>query len=229
MIRGGFDLVSKRLSAIALLAFVLFLTGCGGKAITDLYVQDLMEVVEGAAEPLFTSSTIIVESLGDEYHGQLIDLLERNFRDAKNSRTLTESYTTYVAVDVKVPVLILEEYEQLWEHDEAIGIIVMDMGDGSAAFGLGLNSEKLDNLFAAFAEEIWDSASIEDFAFTVRLLNDTRDPVFVALQGVYVNQMPIAYEQVFEMGRRDVLDIRLGDVARDAAYQDGIVVLGVVE
>ncbi len=51
----------------------------------------------------------------------------------------------------------------------------------------------------------------------------------MALQGVYVNQMPIAYEQVFEMGRRDVLDIRLGDVARDAAYQDGIVVLGVVE
>jgi hypothetical protein len=170
-----------------------------------------------------------VESPGEEYNGQLIELLELNFRDAKNSRTLTEDYTTYVAVDVKVPILILEEYEQLWENDEAIGIIVVDMDDGSAAFGLGLNSDKLDELFAAFVEQVWDSASIEDFTFTVRLLNDTRDPVFVALQGVYVNQVPIAYEEVFELARRDVLEIRLGDVARDVAYQDGIVVLGVVE
>lgn len=222
-------MLSKKLSAVALLVLALFLTGCGGSVVTDLYVQDIIEVVEGAEESLFTLSTISVESPGEEYNGQLIELLELNFRDAKNSRTLTEDYTTYVAVDVKVPILILEEYEQLWENDEAIGIIVVDMDDGSAAFGLGLNSDKLDELFAAFVEQVWDSASIEDFTFTVRLLNDTRDPVFVALQGVYVNQVPIAYEEVFELARRDVLEIRLGDVARDVAYQDGIVVLGVVE
>jgi hypothetical protein len=221
--------LSKKLSAVALLVLALFLTGCGGSVVTDLYVQDIIEVVEGAEESLFALSTISVESPGEEYNGQLIELLELNFRDAKNSRTLTEDYTTYVAVDVKVPILILEEYEQLWENDEAIGIIVVDMDDGSAAFGLGLNSDKLDELFAAFVEQVWDSASIEDFTFTVRLLNDTRDPVFVALQGVYVNQVPIAYEEVFELARRDVLEIRLGDVARDVAYQDGIVVLGVVE
>ncbi len=222
-------MLSKKLSAVALLVLALFLTGCGGSVVTDLYVQDIIEVVEGAEESLFALSTISVESPGEEYNGQLIELLELNFRDAKNSRTLTEDYTTYVAVDVKVPILILEEYEQLWENDEAIGIIVVDMDDGSAAFGLGLNSDKLDELFAAFVEQVWDSASIEDFTFTVRLLNDTRDPVFVALQGVYVNQVPIAYEEVFELARRDVLEIRLGDVARDVAYQDGIVVLGVVE
>ena len=222
-------MLSKKLSAVALLVLALFLTGCGGSVVTDLYVQDIIEVVEGAEESLFALSTISVESPGEEYNGQLIELLELNFRDAKNSRTLTEDYTTYVAVDVKVPILILEEYEQLWENDEAIGIIVVDMDDGSAAFGLGLNSDKLDELFAAFVEQVWDSASIEDFTFTVRLLNDTRDPVFVALQGVYVNQVPIAYEEVFELARRDVLEIRLGDVARAVAYQDGIVVLGVVE
>ncbi|HKM43402.1 MAG TPA: hypothetical protein VJZ70_05375 [Limnochordia bacterium] len=222
-------MLSKRLSAVGLLLLALFLTGCGGSVSTDLYVQDIIEVVEGLEEPLFTSSTISVESPGDEYNAELIELLERNFRDVRNARTESKDYSTYVLVDVKVPILILEDYEQLWENDEAIGIIVVDMEDGSAAFGVALNSDKLDSLFGAFMDQLWDSASIEDFTFSVKLYNDTRDPVFASLQGVYANGVPIAYEEVYEMARRDVMEIRLGDVARDVAYQDGLVIIGVVE
>jgi hypothetical protein len=225
-------MLSKRLSAVALLLVALFLTGCGGSVTTDLYVQDIVEIVEGLEglkEPIFTSSTIGVESPGEEYNAQLIELLERSFRDVKNVRTTDQDYSTYVLVDVKIPILMLEDYETLWVDDEALGIIIVDMEDGSAGFGLGMNSDKLDKLFSAFSEEVWDSASIEDFAFSVKLYNDTRDPVFAALQGVYANGVPIAYEEVFEMARRDILELRLGDVARDAAYQDGIVILGVVE
>ena len=222
-------MLSKRLSAVGLLLLALFLTGCGGSVSTDLYVQDIIEVVEGLEEPLFTSSTISVESPGDEYNAELIELLERNFRDVRNARTESKDYSTYVLVDVKVPILILEDYEQLWENDEAIGIIVVDMEDGSAAFGVALNSDKLDSLFNAFMDQLWDSASIEDFTFSVKLYNDTRDPVFASLQGVYANGVPIAYEEVYEMARRDVMEIRLGDVARDVAYQDGLVIIGVVE
>jgi len=222
-------LLAKKLSVAVLLVLALFLTGCGGRVVTDLYVQDIMETVEGLEQPLYTLSTITVESPGEEYNQQLIELLMQNFRDARNSRTTTEDYTSYVSVDVKVPILILEDYELLWENDEAIGIIVVDTEDGTAGFGLGLNSDKLDQLFAAFAEQIWDTASIEDFTFTIRLLNDAPGITFASLQGVYVNQDPVPYEEVFEMARRDVLEIRLGDVARDTAYQYGVVVVGVVE
>ena len=76
-----------------------------------------------------------------------------------------------------------------------------------------LNSDKLDVMFAAFQEELWETASIEDFTFTILLNNDTRDQVLASFQGVYVNGLPIAYEESFEMARRDTLEIRLGDVA----------------
>ncbi len=222
-------MLAKRLSAVALVLLAFVLTGCGGKGIIDLYVQDIIEVVEGVDEQLLTSAVISVESPGEDYNQQMIELLELNFRNATNARTVSQDYSTYVVVDVKVPILTLDDYAQLWENDDALGIVVFDTEDGSAAFGLGLNSDKLDELFGAFNEQVWESVTIDSFSFTIKLYNDTRNSVFASLQGVYVNQVPIAYEEVFEMARRDILDIRLGDVARDAAYQDGLVVIGVLE
>ena len=220
---------SKRLTAVALLIMALLLTGCGGRAVTDLYVQDIFDVIEGVEGALFTSSTLLVESPGEDYNDQLIELLQSNFRDAKNFKTVDEDFTTYISVDVKVPILTLETYDQMAEDEEAIGIVVVDMEDGSAAFGLALNSTKLDELFSAFAEQLWDSASIEDFTFGIKLYNDSKGPIFASLQGVYMDDVPVAYEEVYEVARREVVEIRLGDVARDYAYNEGIVVVGVVE
>lgn len=221
--------MSRRLAVSALLLLAVLLTGCGGRVVTEFYVRDIFDVVEGVEESLFTPSTVVVESPGDEYNEQLIELLEQSFRDPSNARTVTEDYTTYVAVDVKVPILLLDDYYDLWENEDPIGLIVFEMGEGGIGFGLGLNSDKLDVMFAAFQEELWETASIEDFTFTILLNNDTRDQVLASFQGVYVNGLPIAYEESFEMARRDTLEIRLGDVARDAAYLDGLVVLGFVE
>ncbi|MGI6650142.1 MAG: DUF7424 family protein [Limnochordia bacterium] len=221
--------MSRRLAVSALLLLAVLLTGCGGRVVTEFYVRDIFDVVEGVEESLFTPSTVVVESPGDEYNEQLIELLEQSFRDPSNARTVTEDYTTYVAVDVKVPILLLDDYYDLWENEDPIGLIVFEMDEGGIGFGLGLNSDKLDVMFAAFQEELWETASIEDFTFTILLNNDTRDQVLASFQGVYVNGLPIAYEESFEMARRDTLEIRLGDVARDAAYLDGLVVLGFVE
>lgn len=221
--------MSRRLAVSALLLLAVLLTGCGGRVVTEFYVRDIFDVVEGVEESLFTPSTVVVESPGDEYNEQLIELLEQSFRDPSNARTVTEDYTTYVAVDVKVPILLLDDYYDLWENEDPVGLIVFEMDEGGIGFGLGLNSDKLDVMFAAFQEELWETASIEDFTFTILLNNDTRDQVLASFQGVYVNGLPIAYEESFEMARRDTLEIRLGDVARDAAYLDGLVVLGFVE
>lgn len=210
---------TKKLAIVALFILALFLTGCSGEVVSDLYVQDIIEVVEGTDEPLFTFSTILLESPGDEYNTRLMELLEFNFKDATNFRTVSQNFSTYIAVDVKIPLLNLEDYEELWDKNHALGIVIIDMEDGSAAFGLALNSDKLDALFTAFGDEVWHSLTIEDFIFTVKLINDMRNSIFVSLQGVYVNQVPVPYEERFEMARRDILEIRLGDVARDAAYE----------
>ena len=222
---------SKKLTGIALLLAVLFLTGCGGSVVTDLYVQDILEVlevVEGVKEPMLTTATITVESPGEEYQAQVAELLERTFREATNFRTLSQDFSTYIAMDVKVPILDLDDYLELGMNDDALGIVVMDMDEDGIAFGFAMNGERLDELFTTISDEFWQSVSVRDFIFTVKLISDIREPISVSLQGIYANQAPVAYEEKFDLVRRDVLEIKLGDVMRDSAYQDGLAVFGVL-
>ena len=218
---------AKKLTGVALLLVALLLTGCGGEIVTDLYVQDILDVVSGEEESLFTTATITLESPGEEYNEQLMSLIAQNFRDAGNFRTTSQEFSTYISVDVKVPIVLLDNHEALWSEEDSIGIVVMDLEDGDYGFGLALNSYKLDEMFSALEEELWFSVGIEDFSFTVRLVNDLRESINVLLQGVYANNVPLAYEEIFEMARRDIIEIRLSDVLRDHAYEEWMVLIGV--
>lgn len=219
---------TRVLAGVALLLLALLLAGCGGDVVADLYVQDLVDVVTGEEGMVLTTATIFLESPGEEYNEQLMDLVAANFRDAKNFRTMSSDYSTQIAVDVRVPVMHLDDSGDFWFSEDALSIMVFEFEDGIGAFGLALNSDKLDELFSSMAEETWFSFGISDFDFTVKLINDLREPVVVYMQGVYANQVPLAYEEAFVMDRRDTIDLRLGDVARDYAYEEGFVVLGVL-
>ena len=220
-------MVAKKLTGVALLLLMLLLTGCGGEIVTDLYVQDILDVVTGEEESLLTTATITLESPGEESNEQLMSLIDQNFRDAGNFRPTSGDFSNYITVDVKVPVVLLDNHEDLLVKEDSMGIVVMDLEDGAYGFGLVLNSYKLDEMFSALGEELWFSVGIEDFSFTVKLINDLREAISVMLHGVYANNIPLAYEEIFEMERRDIIDIRLSDVLRDYAYEEWMVLLGV--
>lgn len=221
--------LSKKTSGVVLLLLVLILTGCGGEMVTDLYVQDIYEIAEGVEEPLFTTATIALETFGEEYDDEMIELIEANFRQATNFRTRSQEYSTYLLADVKVPILDFEDSLDLWNFEDLLGIVVLTMEDGSLAFGVGLNSEKFGELSTYFGDEYWGPLSIKDFTISVKLINDLRDPVLVSLQSVYVNQVPLAYDEIYELQRRDILDIQIADVLRDYAFEEGIVFFGILE
>ncbi len=43
------------------MAALLLLTGCSGELVLDLYVQDVLDVVRGEEEYLFTTATVVME------------------------------------------------------------------------------------------------------------------------------------------------------------------------
>lgn len=221
-------MVAKKLTGVVVLLLVLLLTGCSGEVATDLYVQDIMDIVTGEEETLFTTATITLESPGEEYHEQVVSLLEQNFRDVTNARTISHDISTYLAVDVRLPVLELNDNLELWLGEDPIGIMVMDLDDGAYGFALALDSDQLDEMFAALSDDFWFPVGVQDFSFSVKLINDLREPVEVGLQGVYANNVPLAYEEYFELQRRDTIDIRLSDVMRDYVYEEWMVLLGVL-
>lgn len=222
----------KMISGVILLLLVVVLTGCAGGIVTELYVEDINEAMSldlELVEPLLTSATIEIESPGEEYHAKLQELLELYFRQTSNFRLSGQETSTSVMADVKVPVWNLDASFDFWSTGDPLGIALVETDDGSTAFGLAMNSTAFDELFAAFSEEFWQTVTIQDFVFTVNLINDKREPVFVTLQGVYANETPVPYEETFEMQRRDVLEVRIGDVVRDFAYIDGLTIFGILE
>ena len=68
-------MVRRKLGGVALMAALLLLTGCSGEVVLDLYVQDVLDVVRGEEEYLYTTATVDMELPGDEYAPQLQGLL----------------------------------------------------------------------------------------------------------------------------------------------------------
>jgi len=95
-------------------------------------------------------------------------------------------------------------------------------------FGLAVNQERFASAADYVQEEFWTTLSFSDFNVQVRVINDTRETVRLALQNVYVNQKPVLYSEDYQLARRDALDIRFADVMRDYAYEEGYVFVGAI-
>lgn len=227
-LRGG-SMRPKKLVGLMLVLGVLLLTGCAGEFHTDLYVQDVLEVASGEEEYVLTTGTIFVESPGEDFNAQLQAILEATFRDVKNVRTGTGEYGSKVIADLKVPVVLFEDSQAGPWAEEALAVLVMPMEEGHTAFGLMLNGEKIDGIFASFLEDSFYSVGVKDFTFYIKLNNDLRELAAVYLQGVYANGRPLPYAEVLTLERREAVEIKPSDVSRDYAYQQGAVLLGALQ
>lgn len=224
-------MVSKKLLGLGLLFLVVFLTGCGGEIVTDLYIQDVYEVLAGVEEPIFTDAVIAIVVLDEESNAELIESLALNLRDAANPRTWVddEEDITYLMMDVKVPILDYEHIEDLWTFGDVLGIVVMETDGGSIALGVGINREKFVELVSFVNDDSWEVLSIRDFNVFVNLVNDTKNPISVVLQSVYADGEPLPYEEVYDFPRASSSELRLSDVARDLAYNEGLMFFGIIE
>lgn len=220
---------TKKLMGLGLILAVLLLAGCAGEFHTDLYVQDILDVATGEEEYLLTTGSLILESPGEEFNERLKEILEETFREVKNFRQGGEEYSSKVLVDLKLPILHLDSsVEEAW-IDEALAIVVLPPADGVVDFGLMLNGEKIDGVFASFLEDAFYTVGVKDFSFSITLHNDLRNSIPVVLHGVYADGWPLHYRERFTLERRDQLELRLGEIARDYAYDERYVFFGELE
>lgn len=216
----------KRVSLVLLLGVVLFLSGCAGEIVSDLYVEDVFEVAE-FNEELFTPATVAIESMGTEFMEDVAELLKMAFRDATNFREQNRDYSTYVLADVKLPIVNVTYTDELPDED-LFSLVVFTEHEEGVLFGLGVNRELFDEIADYVYEEFWQALSFSGLTLTIRLNNDSKETVDLTLQNVYVNQVPVLYSDEYQLARRDSLELRLSDIMRDYAYNEGYVFVGAV-
>ncbi len=212
----------RKWPVVLLLGLALLLAGCSGEVSTDLYIQDILDALE-LDEEVLTIGTISIEAGGSEFMEGMVNFFNMYFREPTNFREQSRDYSTYTMADVKIPVLDITDGELDLSDDIIALVVAFDEEEGQILFGLAVNQERFASAADYVQEEYWTTLSFSDFNVQVRVINDTRETVRLALQNVYVNQKPVLYSEDYQLARRDALDIRFADVMRDYAYEEGYV------
>lgn len=166
-------MLRRKLGGLALMAALLLLTGCSGELVLDLYVQDVLDVVRGEEEYLFTTATVVMELPSDEYAQQLQGLLAGSFRGAKNFRKGSGGgYFSRFLMDVQVPVILYDPSPSLQWGEDLLALSLLPREEGLAAFGLMLNTAGIEGLFKSLSDETFLFLDSDDLSFTLRIIND---------------------------------------------------------
>ncbi|KLU39416.1 MAG: DUF7424 family protein [Limnochordia bacterium] len=208
-----------------LLGVALLLTGCAGDVIGDLYVQDIIDAME-LEDDVFTIGTVSIQSVDPEYMDQVIEFFNLFFREPSNFRDQSRDYTSYTMADVKIPVVDITYFDPVFPEDIIAFVVAFDEEDESVWFGVAVNKDRFAEAAAYVQENFWQQLSFSDFTLQLRLINDTRETVTASVYSLYVNQQPVLFLEDYSLARRDMLELRLSDVMRDYAYEEGFVLIG---
>lgn len=208
--------MKKRLLLTALLlGSLLFFFGCTSSVTINIYVQDILDLVEGEEDLLMVDAVVRFESFGDL--DEIIPVVQVGFPDAKNFREESRDMGTFVAADIKVPLLMLDFHE----HDFSEEMFVLEIEYYEEEYYIWLDFERslYDDMSAAIYDEFWHEMTISDLSLTLNISNDMRAPIYVEAMGVFMNGEPFPYPDYIMLERRDTAEIKLSDVLLAYAYE----------
>lgn len=201
------------------LVFSLILSACRVDVSSDLYMQDVMAVVD-RQETIYTTATLTFEFSGDDDQmQQVVELLSAQLREAGNFRQEDRNSQTFVLVDFKIPVMYASDNESLNSHPDALGnifgIILMQNKGGLSAH-VAFNQTRFDELNAQVSERLNQSLRVSDCVLRVYLNNDLRETVHLTVYSVYVDSTPVPYSGSFTLEQGDEIELKFSDVLRDS-------------
>ncbi len=200
---------------LILTSLSLLLAACDFDVTADLYMQDIMDAQE-LDETLYINGTLSLEFSGDEEkQQQIVEILQDELNDVKNVREEERSYSTYLVVDYKIPLITAEEVEDIYNHPN-VQDNIFTFAVSANTLNVAFNKPRFDRLDTLLYDQFYQRLDFEDFTMSLRLQNDLREPVSVILYSVYANSVPVPYSETFTLERRDEVEIKFSDVLRDS-------------
>lgn len=201
--------------ALILVSLSLLLAACSFDMTADLYMQDVMDAQE-LGETLFINGTLSLEFSGDEEERQqIVDILQDELNDVENVREEERSYSTYLVVDYKIPLIAAGDVQDIYGHPD-VQDNIFTFAVSANTLNVAFNKPRFDQLDTLLYDQFYEHLDFEDFTMSLHLQNDLRDPVEVTLYSVYANNAPVPYSETFSLERRDEVEIRFSDVLRDS-------------
>lgn len=217
----------KQKSLILLIALgcAIFLMGCVSNVTIDVFVQDILDVVEGEEDVIMLPAVVSFESPGELE--EAIPVVKEGFPDAVNFREQSRDVGTFILADIKVPLILYNtEFE---DAEENMFLLTLEPDEDNDVFiWLDFDRRLYDRMAQAVKDEFWHDMTIEDLSLNLNIQNDLRAPVEFELMSVFVNGEPYPYPEFFVIERREILGIKLSDVLLAYAYEFKEILIGVM-
>lgn len=205
--------MKKSLLILVVLSSVL--AACSFDIATDLYMQDVMDAQE-LGEPVYLNATLALEYSGDEEDKQeVLDILQEQLYQIDNIREEEKSYSTYLVVDYKIPLVPATELDGIYNHAE-VQRNIFAFAVVSDTLYIACNKARFDELDASLYEQFYQHLDFEDFTMSLILQNDLRETIEITLYSAYADGVPVPYSDTLTLERRDDIEIRFSDVLRDS-------------
>lgn len=217
--------MTKKVIAILFSLLIIFLiVACGGSIITILRVGDIIAVANYSDLVIYADAKLEIETFGlDDETDIKIKLIEW-FRATKNFGSRTGDFSTYLTADIEVPIVnYYNDYFYLF--DDPFSILLYDAGD-RIYISFVFNDLKFDEIDNYIQDNYYSSLSLEDWNFTINLYNDTKQEQSVILNYVYANGEALLFEELFRMEPKEIIDLKISDLLRDFAKQEGFSTFG---
>ena len=200
---------------------LLVISGCDIKTKTDIFLADLLEVVETGAE-LETSSQLMVEiSSSNECQkttDKLLPMLEGTFdRGVVAKGCHDEGMSSYATFRLTVPIISAQTGRK---DRSTLAIVTSDSGEWHG-IQMKVYVKRMNNLASMISDEFFQSVDFSTAKVSLALSNDLRRSVAVRIRDVFVDGEPIQEYKDFTLARRGVLDVSLSNVGAAMAFGKG--------
>jgi len=200
------------------------LAACKPSINTEFYSSDIIEVAEtgeAAFVPVKVGFPIMSASSCDEDRTKIMPAIERHGEGVKfiGCEVLSGSAHDILNVEMNAEILRAGNVNDIVPKG-LFGIVVIPTKER-----IDVHFVKTPAAARAVAEidrnYAFQNVTLDEINISVRLNNDSREPVTFEVSSSFVNTAPIDEPQVFQLARRDALTVVPSDVRAKALLKNG--------
>ena len=201
---------------------MLAVAGCKMNLTADIYTTDLRDTAAGAEGLTAPGRLALQVPNADEcakHTAEIAAIMAGVVSDFSPKGCERAEMESFLLADIQMPFVTSES---TWNaSDSLFGIYVWEQ-EGDIGASIAMNLEKYGILAARLKEKFHQTVDLAASKVVLILNHDERKPIEVVAEGVFVNADPIPVARVFQLERRQRLEIRLSNVGTAYLAKQGI-------
>ena len=210
--------------ALVPIAAVVVLSGCNFDVAPEVYVSDLKDVANGTEPSLLTPTTLTLTIPScdryDEYAAKLVKIATGMLPEFRPKGCEGKGFVDLLRAEAQIPIVA---DPRVWRESGSMFGFVAEEHSGNIAVTLLVDQDKQRVLSGRLDDEFHQSLDLSKSTIKVILNNDLRALHSYVVKGVFVDGLPFAEPERFQLKRRHTAEIVLSNVAASRLARHGAV------